>query len=98
MLAQFLGYAQATAMILLVFGEFVSLQGVDWVEAAGGSRVVLCCAVQILPALGVDVTALRWALNNRIAAFFIVVFMGTIASSLTASGAFEIYFNGVFGG
>ncbi|KAE9032209.1 hypothetical protein PR003_g11169 [Phytophthora rubi] len=70
MLAQFLGYAQATAMILLVFGEF------------------------ILPALGVDVTALRWALNNRVAAFFIVVFMGTIASSLTASGGFEIYFNG----
>ncbi|KAL4102187.1 hypothetical protein PRIC1_005935 [Phytophthora ramorum] len=69
MLAQFLGYAQATAMLLLVFGEY------------------------LLPALGLDTTMLRWALNNRIAAFFIVVFMGTAASSLTASGAFEIYFN-----
>ncbi|KAG6610428.1 selt selw selh selenoprotein domain containing protein [Phytophthora cinnamomi] len=70
LLAQFLGYAQVTAMVLLVFGEY------------------------ILPALGVDMTVMRWALNNRVAAFFAVVFMGTIASSLTASGAFEIYFNG----
>ncbi|KAG3007048.1 hypothetical protein PC121_g15834 [Phytophthora cactorum] len=69
MVAQFLGYAQATAMILLLFGEY------------------------LLPALGVDVTMLRWARDNRIAAFFIVVLMGTAASSLTASGAFEIYFN-----
>ncbi|KUF88249.1 hypothetical protein AM587_10005789 [Phytophthora nicotianae] len=42
---------------------------------------------------GVDMTMLRWARDNRIAAFFIVMFMGTAASSLTASGAFEIYFN-----
>jgi hypothetical protein len=49
---------------------------------------------QLLPALGVDMTMLRWALNNRIAAFFIIVAMGSMASSLTASGAFEIYFNG----
>ncbi|KAG7384500.1 hypothetical protein PHYPSEUDO_002552 [Phytophthora pseudosyringae] len=70
MLAQFLGYAQATAMILLLFGEY------------------------ILPALGVDATMLRWARDNRLATFLVVVLMGTAASSLTASGAFEIYFNG----
>ncbi|EEY60214.1 uncharacterized protein PITG_12541 [Phytophthora infestans T30-4] len=70
MLAQFLGYAQATAMILLLFGEY------------------------ILPALGVEMTMLRWARDNRIAAFFVVVLMGSAASSLTSSGAFEIYFNG----
>ncbi|KAL3662741.1 hypothetical protein V7S43_012144 [Phytophthora oleae] len=69
MLAHFLGYAQATAMILLLFGEY------------------------ILPAIGMDVAMIRWARDNRIAAFFIVLFMGTAASSLTASGAFEIYFN-----
>ncbi|KAK1931839.1 putative esophageal gland cell secretory protein 6 [Phytophthora citrophthora] len=69
MLAHILGYGQVTAMILLLFGEY------------------------ILPAVGVDVAIIRWARDNRIVAFFIVLFMGTAASSLTASGAFEIYFN-----
>ncbi|RLN73967.1 hypothetical protein BBJ28_00006645 [Nothophytophthora sp. Chile5] len=50
----------------------------------------------LLPALGVDMTLLRWALDNRVAAFVVVVGMGMAASKLTASGAFEIYFNGMF--
>ncbi|RLN97902.1 hypothetical protein BBJ28_00011594 [Nothophytophthora sp. Chile5] len=51
---------------------------------------------KLLPALGVDMTLLRWALDNRVAAFVVVVAMGMAASKLTASGAFEIYFNGMF--
>ncbi|KAG7380663.1 hypothetical protein PHYBOEH_011346 [Phytophthora boehmeriae] len=69
-LSQAINVLQASAIILLVFGEY------------------------ILPALGIDTTLLRWALNNRIPSFFIVLFMGSLANSLTASGAFEIYFNG----
>ncbi|KAL7694185.1 putative selenoprotein, Rdx-type [Plasmopara halstedii] len=43
----------------------------------------------LLPSLGVvNVSMLRWARENRIVAIFIVVAMGALASSLTASGAF----------
>ncbi|KAI9915250.1 hypothetical protein PsorP6_007322 [Peronosclerospora sorghi] len=70
MLAQFLGYAQLTTILLTVFGEY------------------------ILPALGIDMTLLRWMQTNRIATIFVVLLMGAAASKLTASGAFEIYFNG----
>ncbi|KAF4315741.1 hypothetical protein BBO99_00009371 [Phytophthora kernoviae] len=70
MLSQAINIAQVSAIILLVFGEYILL------------------------ALGIDMTMLRWALNNRIPSFFIVLFMGSLANSLTASGAFEIYFNG----
>lgn len=47
----------------------------------------------VLPVWGANVLIIRWARENRLMVFFIAVAMGTIANSLTASGAFEIYFN-----
>lgn len=49
---------------------------------------------QVLPAVGISDTWLRWALDNRLIAFGIVMLMGSVSQGLTSSGAFEIYFNG----
>lgn len=61
---------------------------------SGRQRSTLCLWEQIFPAETVTGGALRWVTDNRVAAFGVVLLMGSAAQSLTSSGAFEIYFNG----
>ncbi|KAJ0398317.1 hypothetical protein ATCC90586_001773 [Pythium insidiosum] len=44
--------------------------------------------------MGWDDTLLQKALNNRIACFAVILFMGSLSQSMVSTGAFEIFYNG----